>query len=105
LIDEHAHEDGGLFVSDIVLVELAWTLARTYAVARKELGQAIRALSENVSFRFESVEALRQALDWYEKGVADFPDCLIVTKAANWGATATFSFDRRMRGLVGVNVG
>lgn len=101
--DAHA-EEGGLFVSDIVLVELCWVLTRSYGMMRADICRAVRALLDNASITLESPKAIQDALTHFEAGGADFPDCLIVAKAQHAGCRATLSFDRRMIGLAGVEI-
>lgn len=101
--DAHA-ENGGLFVADIVLVELAWTLARSYALPRADIARAVRALLDNASIALESPVAVKRALASFEAGGADFPDCLIVAKAGAAGCSRILSFDKRMAALPGVEL-
>jgi len=102
--DTHADQDGGLFVSDIVLVELCWTLAKSYGLARANVARTVRALLDNASIALESRAAVRDALASFEAGSADFPDCLIVAKARAAGCSRTLSFDQRMASLPGVEL-
>jgi predicted nucleic-acid-binding protein len=104
VFDAHAGEDGGLFVADIVLVELCWTLATSYALARADIARTVRALLDNASIALESPAAVRAALNSFEPGSADFPDCLIVAKAREAGCSRTLSFDKRMASLPGVEL-
>ncbi len=104
MFDMHSAEDGGLFVADIVLVELCWTLARSYALARDDIARTVRALLDNASIALESPATVKQALVYFEAGSADFPDCLIVAKAGHLGCSHTFSFDKRMGLLPGVQI-
>lgn len=104
MFDKHAAEDGGLFVADIVLVELCWTLATSYALARADIARIVRALLDNASIALESPAAVHQALNSFESGGADFPDCLIVAKARAAGCRRTLSFDQRMGSLPGVEL-
>ncbi len=104
VFDTHAGEDGGLFVADIVLVELCWTLAKSYGLARAGIARTVRALLDNASIALESRAAARDALASFETGSADFPDCLIVAKAAQAGCSRTLSFDKRMGTLPGVEL-
>jgi predicted nucleic-acid-binding protein len=100
----HADEDGGLFVADIVLVEMCWTLARSYELSRAEIALTVRALLDNASVAIESPAAVKMALGLFEAGKADFPDCLIVAKSNLVGCSKTLSFDRRMASLPGVQL-
>ena len=104
VFDAHAHEDGGLFVADVVLAELCWTLATSYGLGRADIARTVRALRENAGIALESPGAVRDALASFEAGGADFPDCLIVAKAAAAGCSHTLSFDRRMGSLPGVKL-
>ncbi len=101
--DAHA-EDGGLFVADIVLVELCWTLAHSYGLGRADIARTVRALLDNASIVLESPAAVKNALASFAAGGVDFPDCLIVAKSAAAGCRATLSFDRRMATLPGVEL-
>jgi predicted nucleic-acid-binding protein len=102
VFDRHADEDGGLFVSDIVLAELCWTLAKSYGLARADITCTVRAPLDNASIALESPAAVRVVLASFEPGSADFPDCLIVAKARTAGSSRTLSFDQRMGALPGV---
>ena len=102
--DKHADEDGGLFVADIVLVELCWTLATSYKLARADIARTVRALLDNASIALESPAAVRDALGSFEQGGADFPDCMIVAKAREAGCSRTLSFDQCMGSLPGVEL-
>lgn len=104
VFDTHAGEDGGLFVADIVLVELCWTLARTYELSRADIAGIVRALLDNASIALESPAVVKSALVYFDTGRADFPDCLIVAKAGQVGCSHTISFDRRMGQLPGVEL-
>lgn len=101
LLDEHAEEDGALFVSDIVLAELVWTLDRTYKLGKVEISNAIKALANNATLGFESREVLRQAQDLFSGSKAGFADCLIVAKATAAGCTSLVTFDKSMQALQG----
>lgn len=104
VFDKHADEDGGLFVADIVLVELCWTLAKSYGLGRASIARTVRALLDNFSITLETRTAVRDALASFEGGSADFPDCLIVAKAKAAGCKRTLSFDQRMGSLPGVEL-
>jgi predicted nucleic-acid-binding protein len=104
LLDERAEHDTALFVGDVVLAELAWTLERAYDLDRASIGEAIRALLDNVTLEFESRETLRSALASFESGGAGFPDCMIAAKAKAAGCSGIATFDKRMRDLPGVEL-
>ncbi len=104
LFEKHADEDGALFISDIVLAELAWTLQRTYRRNRTEIANAFRSLADNATLRFQSLETLRAALRLSETSQARFPDCLIAAIAVTNGCAHLATFDKDMAGLPGVEL-
>lgn len=93
-----------LLLADIVLVELCWTLARSYELARADLARTVQALLDNASITLESPTAVKIALAYFEAGSAAFPDCLIIAKDGEVGCSQTLIFDRRMELLPGVQL-
>lgn len=91
-------------MSDIVLVELCWTLARSYELSRADIARTVHALLDNAGIALESPTAVKSAPIYFEAGSADFPDCLIVAKAGQVGCSHTLSFDKRMGLLPGVEL-
>lgn len=104
LFDDHADEDGELWIFDIVLVELVWTLDRAYGRSRGEIANVLHALTGNATVHLESALPVAQAATLYAQGRADFADCLLVTKAAMIGCESVRTFDKKMRGLPGVEL-
>ncbi len=104
LFEANAGNDAALFVSDVVLAELAGVLRSRYSLADEPIARAFRALLDNATLAWQSHAAVTQALQLYEQGGADFPDCLIVSLGSQHGCEATATFDRGMRSLPGVRV-
>lgn len=104
LFEANAGNDAALFVSDVVLAELAWVLRSRYSLAAEPIAQAFRALLGNATLAWQSRTAAAQALQLYERGGTDFADCLIVALASMHGCVATATFDRGMQPLPGVRV-
>lgn len=104
IFDLHGSEDGALFVSDIVLVELCWTLDRSYRLTGQEIEEVLFALLDNNTVKLESPAAVRDALTIFKKNGVGFSDCLIVAKAHHEGCSKTLTFDRRMASLPDVEV-
>jgi predicted nucleic-acid-binding protein len=102
LLEKHGAEDGALYVSDIVLAELVWTLERTYGLEKAEIAVALKALADNATLGFESREVLRQAQALYGSSKSGFADCLIVAKSSAAGCGSFATFDKAMRALPGV---
>jgi predicted nucleic-acid-binding protein len=104
LFDQHADEDGALWLADIVLVELVWALDRVYGRSRGQIAAALTALSGNATVRLESAPALSEAVPLYAGGTCDFADCLLAVKARLAGCEAVRTFDKGMRALPGVKL-
>ncbi len=102
LFDAHADEDDSLWVTDLVLAELVWALDRCYDRPRSDIVLALNALAGNATVLLESADSLREALMLYERGPADFVDCLLATKAKRTGCDALRTFDKKMKSLPGV---
>jgi predicted nucleic-acid-binding protein len=86
------------FLSDPVLCELEWVLTSCYKAQRIEILAAIQELLVRELFHFEDRDAVRQALDAYQAGKADFSDYLIGAKGLAHDAKTTFTFDKNLRG-------
>lgn len=98
LFDKLAEAGETAWVSDTVLVELLWTLARVYARPRDELARAVRALLVHASVTLESPAAVNDALTHFNQGV-DFADCLLAVKAQRAGCHELATFDKGMKRL------
>jgi predicted nucleic-acid-binding protein len=104
LFDRADAENKAVWVADTVLVEMVWTLARTYSRERTDIVTALRALSSHATVVLESAAAVRDAIDAFERGRADFADCLLAMKAQSAGCDEVATFDRGMRGLPAVRL-
>ena len=91
-----------LCIADVVLAELVWALDRSYRRPRSDIVAVLRALAGNATVLLEAAASMRSAIALYEKGPADFVDCLLAVKAQTLGCEALRSFDRKMKGLPGV---
>jgi predicted nucleic-acid-binding protein len=89
VFDDAAESDVRVWVSDTVLVELAWTLGRAYARERRDVVRALRALAAHATLAVESPAAVRSATDAFERGLADFADCLLSMKPPRPGANGS----------------
>ena len=104
LFDRADAEQKSIWVSDTVLVELVWTLARAYSRDRTDIVKALRSLSSHATVVLESAAAVRDAIDAFERGRADFADCLLAMKAQSAGCDEVATFDRGIKGLPGVRL-
>lgn len=113
LIEGRSGENGGaIWISNIVLCELIWTLRRTYKLTRSDLVALLHRIvaqsNEAVPgdgnttvvdrradlFVLENGAVVRQAVDDFASESADFADHLIGRLAQAAGATTTYTFDR-----------
>ncbi|MEJ7686051.1 MAG: type II toxin-antitoxin system VapC family toxin [Variovorax sp.] len=83
------------YVDHVVLCELAWVLERTYGYMRDSVHQAISALLNQDQLKVESPVLVRQALELYEAGTADFSDYLVAMRAQAAGYAPVLTFDRK----------
>lgn len=98
--DNCSADDPG-YVSHIVLVELVWTLAKVYQLAREQVAATVEQLLETVQLNVESSSDVTAALKDYRNGSADFADCLIARIHATAGCSRTITFDRKAAKLAG----
>src|SRR5262245_57290221 len=64
-------------LTNIVMAELVWTLARYYKRQKHEIVDIVEQLLQRQELVFESRSAVMVALRWFEQGNADFGDYLI----------------------------
>jgi predicted nucleic-acid-binding protein len=102
LFDAQADTDDSLWIADVVLAELVWALDRSYGRPRSDIATVLRALAGNATVQLESAGCIGEATSLYERGPADFVDCLLAAKARALGCQALRSFDKKMKGLPGV---
>jgi predicted nucleic-acid-binding protein len=96
LIERAVSAAGTLFVSDIVLCELVWTLGKVYGFEKPNLIKALRGLlSADVIVIQSFVEGAR-APAAYEKGRGDFADYFIRETAQAAGCTHVATFNKAL---------
>jgi len=98
--DRCTPDDPG-FVSNVVLAELAWILARGYGYSRTEIAGAIERIMETVQLQVESPTDVASALVDFRAGSADFADCLIGHLNRTAECSHTVTFDRKAAKLPG----
>ena len=89
-VREHS---GRVYVNEIVLVEFAWTLARTFKKERGEVGDRISALLAAKEFVVARAAEVARALERYRSGRADFSDYLLAEINRSQGCSVTATFD------------
>ena len=85
-----------LFVSDVVLCEVVWVLARAYSFSRDVLAAALRRLLSARQLTFADADVLDRALTSYGSGRGDFADYVIREHAREAGCRSVATFDRAL---------
>jgi predicted nucleic-acid-binding protein len=101
LLERVAEARETCYLSDAVLCETVWVLTSVYRARRADVVGALTALTADPRYGFDDVEAVREAIEGYESGRADFADHLIGCRARRRGARTTYTFDRGLEGTEG----
>lgn len=96
----HANE-GGVYVSLVVLAEVGWVLAAAYRWDRPTIHDRLRRLVRTRGVSVEDLELVERALDRYPSSKAELADLLILGKAQAAGGQL-LTFDRRLAREPGV---
>jgi predicted nucleic-acid-binding protein len=85
----------GLWVSHVVLLEVAWVLESAYTRSRAEVATALDLLLDHPDITIESPDVVRAAVAQFRarRGI-DFADSLIVEIARKAGQGPVLTFDR-----------
>jgi len=92
VLESFTEDDPG-FVTQVVLAELSWVLARAYRYPAAGRLAVIRGLVATASLEFDDAEGLVRALELAEGG-ADFGDALVQGAMELFGVRETVTFDR-----------
>jgi predicted nucleic-acid-binding protein len=93
-----------LFISDVVLVDIAWALESRLNLGRAEIADILDQIFATELVVVSSAATLDRALAAYRTGRAAFADYLIREHASLAGATEVVTFDRAMAGEAGFRV-
>lgn len=88
-------KSGGVYVSLIVLAEVAWVLSAAYQWDRASIFARLHQLVRTRGVQVEALELVEIALTQYAAGKADLPDYLILASAQAVGA-GLLTFDKRL---------
>jgi predicted nucleic-acid-binding protein len=94
----------GVYVSLIVLAEIAWVLSAGYGLERRTIHERLESLVRTKGVFVEHVDVVLDALDRFAEGGADFADYLILLRADDDGASPLLTFDRRLGKEAGAEV-
>jgi predicted nucleic-acid-binding protein len=100
-IHDHCTPDDPGYISNVVLAEVVWILARGYKYSRGEIADAIERIMETAQLQVESPTDVASALADYRSGPAGFTDCFIGHLNRTADCTHTVTFDRKAAKLKG----
>jgi len=84
-----------IFLTTVVLVELAWVLRVAAKFDRAAIASALESLSDAHGVSVEEAQRVRRAIARFKVGAADFSDCLILEAARDAAALPVSTFDER----------
>ena len=90
-----------LYVPITVLLELEWVLRSSFGFEKEQIVATLSSLLASVELSFESEAAAEIALALYQRGQADFSDCVHVALAHAAGQSPLWTFDRAASKLDG----
>jgi predicted nucleic-acid-binding protein len=104
LIFRLATAGAGVWLSSVVLVEVAWVLRVAYKFDRATTAASLRRLMDTDGVQVEDGPTTRLALAAFEAGAADFADYFILESARRDGALPLHTFDERLSRSDGVKL-
>ena len=93
-------EDPG-FINRIVLCELVWVLESAYGYSKDTILGMLEKLLRTSQLKIEDIQSSWTAFRMYQKGKADFADCLLGTTNRLSGCDTTVTFDQAASKLGG----
>ena len=96
LIQDAVTKNEPLFVSEVVLCEVVWVLARVYKLSKEELVQTLRALLQAREVDIREKDRVRPAVDAFAGGKGDFADYMIREVATAAGCDRIATFDKAL---------
>jgi len=96
LIEKCQHSNTKIFICNIVLCELIWSLSSgNYKYSKAQLCDVLQKLLDSKEIEIEKYQVVSLALDDYRIGNADFSDYLIARLSIDGGANKLYSFDKK----------
>ena len=88
------------YVSLMVMLELAWSLASRYRQPKEQVLSTLRQIIKTETLRIESFDAVVRALDRSSSPLVDFADALIAEHNLAQGCSHTVTFDQNAAGRI-----
>jgi predicted nucleic-acid-binding protein len=101
LIERRLTEENPGFISVVALVETAWVLQRSYALADHEIAAAVERILQIENLVVENQPEVFAAMSALREGRGSFADALIGAINAHAGCSRTLTFDRKALRLPG----
>lgn len=93
-LDEEARLSDPILINAVMLVELVWTLGRKEGFKKTDILDVLDELAGSRRVEFVQDEVVREAIEAWRSGRADFPDYLIARLNLAAGARTTVTFDQ-----------
>ena len=84
---------GGIFVTQLAIVETLWLLRRSFGWKRDEQVRFLTTLLDSPVFKLENRFDFEKAADRFLFGKGEFPDCLIEVATERAGVDTIYTFD------------
>jgi predicted nucleic-acid-binding protein len=104
VITKQCTRDDPGFINRIVLCELVWVLESAYGYSKNTIVAVLEKLLRTSQLKVEDVQAAWTAFRMYQKGKADFADCLMGTTNRLEGCETTVTLDQAASKLEGFRV-
>lgn len=93
-IEQHCASGEKIFINHTVLCELVWVLRKCYKLSKPEIVAVLERIVNTAQFTFENHQIIRQALNDYKDGAADFSDYVIGRTNQHHSCAKTVTFDK-----------
>ena len=99
VIAKRCTRDDPGFVNRIVLCELVWVLESAYGYSKDTIVVVLEKLLRTSQLKIEDMQSAWIAFRMYQKGKADFADCLLGATNRIGGCNETVTFDQAASNL------
>lgn len=101
VITTHCTREDPGFINHIVLCELVWVLESAYGYSKDTIVNVLDKLLRTSQLMVEDAQSAWTAFRMYQKGKADFSDCLLGATNRSDGCDLTVTFDQAASKLDG----
>lgn len=98
------HRYKEFYIPQVVQVELAWVLSRSYKLHKDTILIALHELIENVVFNLESQEVFEKAIHYYQHHNIDFSDSVSHESSKLSQSKKVLTFDKKFSQVPGVTL-